>query len=90
MVQADRPMPIERVLWIALRDTAITCSRSAPSAASAPPAFHIMISPATPRRFSGWSGGAEAQSSFATTVSTRMLSLAASLTAIFTFMLSPA
>ena len=50
----------------------------------------MKISPATPRRFSRSSGLAEQTSSLATTVAISMPSFAASLIAIFTFMLSPA
>ncbi len=90
IVQAERPMPIERVLSSACWAAATTSSSVPPSAARAEPTFHIRISPATPRRFCGSVGEAEATSSLATTVLTAMPSLAASLTAIFTFMLSPA
>ena len=48
-------------------------------AALAPPTFHIKISPATPRRFSRWSLGAEGTSSLATTVRTSIPSSFASL-----------
>ena len=68
IVQADRPMPMERVWSMAFCAAAITSSRLAPSSARAPPAFHIMISPATPRRRSRSCGPAEATSSLATTV----------------------
>ena len=69
---------------------ACTSAADAPVAASAPPIFHMKISPATPRRFSRSPGGADDTSSFATTVSTSRPSLAAMRDAIFTFMLSPA
>ena len=58
--------------------------------AFAPPTFHIRTSPATPRLFSNSVFGAEAQSSFATTVFTSIPSFFALRIAIFTFMLSPA
>ena len=67
----------------------ITSSKLPPMAALAPPTFHIRISPATPRRFSLWSLGADAASSLATTVFTSIPCFFAIFTAIFTFMLSP-
>ena len=82
-------MPTLRQLSMAFWAVAMTSSREAPWAALAPPHFHMKISPATPRRLSRWSLGAEATSSLATTVLTSRPSLAAIFTAIFTFMLSP-
>ncbi|KQQ79110.1 hypothetical protein ASF65_14715 [Aureimonas sp. Leaf324] len=89
-VQGPRPTPIERQLSIAFWAVARTSSRLAPSFALAPPIFHMKISPATPRRFSRSSGGAEQTSSLATTTATSMPSFDANFCAIFTFMLSPA
>jgi hypothetical protein len=82
---ADGPAGIVR-FWAAAR----TSSRLPPVAALAPPIFHMKISPATPRRLLRSSGGAEATSSLAITVTTSMPSLATVRAAIFTFMLSPA
>ena len=90
MVQGAVPIPMERVLLIAFWAAAITSSKFAPIEALAPPIFHIRTSPATPRRFSNSVLGAEAQSSFATTVFTSIPAFFAFFTAILTFMLSPA
>ena len=90
ITQADRPMPMLRVLAMAFCAAAITSSSEPPWAALAAPTFHMKTSPATPRRFDSSPLGAEATSSLATTVLTVMPSRSAICMAIFTFMLSPA
>jgi hypothetical protein len=90
MMQADNPMPMLRQLPIAFWAAPTTSSSEPPSAALAPPTFHIRISPATPRRLASSPLGADGTSSLATTVFTAMPSRSAILMAILTFMLSPA
>ena len=77
ITQADSPMPMLRQLSIAFCAAAITSSSEPPSAALAPPTFHIRISPATPRRRASSPLGADAASSLATTVLTVMPSRSA-------------
>ena len=90
IVQGPRPMPTLRVLSTAFWAQAMTSSSEPPMAAFAPPHFHIMISPATPRRLSRSVGGALGTSSLATTRPTAMPSFSTARLAILTFMLSPA